>query len=222
MKKSLMLIVGLLAFATVSCNMDDDTEYYRYALGVIEGSSSSSFLIKTDGGHKFKALEYPSTFKIEDGKRVLLRYTVVEEMKDAGYDYSVKIASIRDVLTKDIKVADAELRDTLSNDPVTITWLSIGNSFLNVEFSFFGNDTVHYFDLIYDEEKQNKEGFITLNFHHASNDDLRYNKYQGIVRFPLSSIEVEDKDSLMIYFTSRNEDNSTFTTELKYKYGADE
>ncbi|GAO28820.1 NigD1/NigD2 family lipoprotein [Geofilum rubicundum] len=224
MRRNFYLVWALLVVFASGCSMDnEESEYYQYTLGVVEGNSASTFMIFTDGGERLRPVEFqPTNYEIEEGKRVLARYSVIEESDSETYDYSVKLASISNVLTKQIVVANEEVRDTIGNDPVTINWLSIGNGYLNVDFAFWADSEPHYFDLVLDSTKQDKEGFITLNFHHNAKEDIKYMQYSGLISFPLEMLEDDAADSVKLLFTSKKEDNSIFTKELEYKYGEEE
>ncbi len=224
MRKNWYLLLGLLVLLAASCSVDkEEGEYFQYALGVVEGNSATTFMILTDGGERLRPVQFhPTNYEIEAGKRVLVRFTLIEESNTENYDYAVKVASISNVLTKQIVIANEEVRDTIGNDPVTINWLSIGNDYLNVDFSFWADSKPHYFDLVLDSTKQTKAGFITLNFHHNAKDDIRYSKYSGLVSFPLELLKDDDLESVKLLFTAKKEDNSTFTHEMEYKYGQEE
>src|SRR5690606_683292 len=141
----------------------------------------TTFMILTDGGARIRPVDFqPVSYEIEAGKRVLVRFTILEESNTDTYDYDVKVTSISHVPTKEIVIANEEVRDTIGNDAVTITGLSIGNDYLNVEFSFRLDSKPHYFDLVLDSTKQDKEGFITLNFHHNGNGDIKYRDWTAL------------------------------------------
>ena len=224
MRKNGYLLMGLIVFLATGCLKDnEESEYYQYTLGVVEGNSATTFMILTDGGERIRPVEFqPINYEIEAGKRVLVKFTLLEESETDAYDYTVKVASISNVLTKSIVIANEELRDTIGNDPVAINWLSIGNDFLNVDFAFWADSKPHYFDLVLDSTKQDKEGFITLNFHHNAKDDVKYTKYSGLMSFPLEMLKDDNSDSVKLFFTTKMDNNSTFTHELEYKYGEEE
>lgn len=225
MRKNLLLLLGLLSFLVVSCEFDDeDPVYYSYTLGVVKGNTVSEFMIHTDSKHLLKPVAYPNNYTIKDGTRVFIQYVVEKEIKDeqVAYDYEVKIAAIDNILTKDIKIADDVLRDTIGNDPVSISYLSTANDFLTVEFSFFGDSKTHYFDLVYDDKNQKKEGFITLDFHHDVNGDYQTRNYGGIISFPISHLQVDGQEIVKILFTSKKMDGTPFEKELEYKYSSEE
>lgn len=225
MKRMLFLFSALLALAAASCSVNDDEgEYYQYRLGIIEASSTAtstaSFTILTDDGYRLKPTESLSGYKIDDGKRVLVQFAIVSEAESAEIDYEVKVALIENVPVKTIITANEEVRDSLGNDPVSISALTLGNGYLNVQFSFYGQKAEkHYLYMVYDEEKQEKEGFITLDFHHNAHDDIKSSPYSGLFSFPLEQFEEEESGTIKFLFRSRKEDNSTFTHELEYKYG---
>jgi hypothetical protein len=223
MGKNFYLALTLLIAFTSGCSMDsEENEYYQYTLGVVEGNSASTFMLLTDGGERLRPLEFqPANYEIEEGKRVSVLYSIIEKNDSETYDYSIKLASVSNVLTKQIVVANDEVRDTIGNDPVAINWLSIGNDYLNVDFTFWADSKPHYFDLVLDSAKQDKEGFITLNFHHNAKDDIKYMKYSGLISFPLEMLKDAAADSVNLYFTSKMEDNRVFTHEMKYKYGGE-
>ncbi len=224
MRKNWCFLMGLVVLLATSCSMDkEEGAYYQYSLGVVEGNSATTFMVLTDGGERIRPVEFqPVNYEIEAGKRVLVRFTIIEESATDNYDYAVKVASISNVLTKQIVIANEEVRDTIGYDPVSINWLSIGNDYLNVDFAFWADSKPHYFDLVLDSTKQSKEGFITLNFHHNAKDDIKYSKYSGLVSFPLEMLKDDELESVKLFFTAKKEDNSTFTHEMEYKYGEGE
>src|SRR5690554_2104275 len=223
MKRMLFLFSALLALAAASCSVNDDEgEYYQYRLGIIERSSSdTTFTILTDDGYRLKPTEFlGSGNENVDGKRVLVQFAIVSEVESSEIDYEVKVALIENVPVKTIITANEEVRDSLGNDPVSISALTLGNGYMNVQFSLYDQKAEkHYLYMVYDEEKQEKEGFITLDFHHNAHDDIKSSPYSGLFSFPLEQFEEEESGTIKFLFRSRKEDNSTFTHELEYKYG---
>ena len=221
MKKSWYLLISLIVLFISSCSLDEaneENEFYQYSLGVLEVNSASDFTILTDWGYRLKPVDFESdNYEIKDSARVLVSFTFADGEQSDKYDYNVKLGSIATVETQDILIADEQLRDTIANDGIIIKNLSIGNNFINVEFSFWANSEVHEFDLVYDSTKQDKEDYITLSFHHDDNDDVKNNQYTGLISFPLDNLNIEDEQDFKIFFTSKNEDNSTFEYELVYK-----
>ena len=126
---------------------------YSYTLGVVK--VTYQFMIQTDSKHLLKL--YLSTITLSRMEQSVYQYVVEKEIKDEqiAYDYEVKIAAIDNILTKDIKIADDVLRDTIGNDLLVFRICQLQMIFL-VEFSFFGDSKTHYFDLVYDDKNQKR------------------------------------------------------------------
>ncbi|WP_026475663.1 NigD1/NigD2 family lipoprotein [Alkaliflexus imshenetskii] len=208
----LILFSALLA----SCSIDNDAEVYYLQLGVVKGNSASTFMIETDGGKILRPVQYPMNYEISAGKRVLVRYALVSTVEDQVYDHTVRIESIQNVLTKNLIHANETVRDTIGNDPVRIVDAWISKDYLNVEFIFWGYNKPHYFDLVFDSEKQDKPGFIALDFHHNMKNDLSYSQFRGLISFSIEELQDEQLTSIKVLF--RAKDDSFKSKELTYKY----
>ncbi|ASB50619.1 NigD1/NigD2 family lipoprotein [Alkalitalea saponilacus] len=217
--KSLLIGVLLVAITGLtSCKVEDDYEQLYLAMGNVIGNSPSTFLIEADDGTILRPIEYPSDYdEIIEGKRVFFYFKHVDAGRDdQNFDYSIRIQAMQDVLTKGILNVDSEGRDTLKRDPVRIINAWIGKSYLNVEFSFFGHEKAHIFDLLLDPGEQYKGGFTTLDFHHDARNDKQYYNLRGIISFDLTELQKESVDSINIFF--RADDDSFTSRELIYRY----
>jgi hypothetical protein len=195
---------------------DDDSETYYTEVGSLVGSSLSTLTIETDQGNTLFPVSIPSGYEIEDGQRVLLQYSVINSVSTVTNGLKVDVVSIQDFYMKNILMANDEVRDTLANDPVTIFSLWIGKDYLNLEFTFLGNDTAHYFDVVYDDEQQEKEDYVTLDFHHDANEDETYQRYRVLMSVPLEQFQVAGQDSVNIWFRA---DDELYTPQsFVYKY----
>jgi hypothetical protein len=220
MKNYILLSLTLfLLIAFSSCSLDKESEMYYRQMGVVKGNSASTFMVEGDGGLVFKVVQFPPGYEIVDGKRVIIRYSVVNSFEDQPYDYTIRIESVQNILTKNIvHVTSDEIRDTLQTDPVAISLVWVTKSFINVEFLFKGNNRVHYFDLALDPEKQTKEGFISLDFHHNAKGDSKVYEYRGIISFPIEELQVEGVNSVKLNFRTTGEYNTPYVKELEYNY----
>ena len=76
-----LLLIGLLFNGCVNDNDDYDPEYLE--LGVVYGSTVSNFSIKTDSKLTLYPAEVlPSSYGISDGQRVMVRYTIIEDVEN--------------------------------------------------------------------------------------------------------------------------------------------
>ena len=216
MKQLTFPLIIILSLILSCCMTDDDAETYYIEVGNLVGSSLSSLTIETDQGNTLFPVSIPSGYEIEDGQRVLVQYSVINTESTVTNGLNVDVISIQDFYVKNILVANDEVRDTLANDPVTISSLWISKDYLNLEFTFLGNDTIHYFDVVYDEEQQEIEDHVTLDFHHDANEDEAYQRYRVFMSVPLEQFQVAGQDSVNVWFRA---DDELYTSQsIVYKY----
>jgi hypothetical protein len=237
--KGLFIPLSLIALLFTGCFDDDEKlvpEYLEF--GVIEGSSSSNFLIKADSKVVLKPVEgLDQSLTLEDGARVLVKYSVVQAFVDEDYDFTIKILEMRDVLTQPIlHVTSDTIRDTLSYESVTINSAWIAQDFLNVFFEYYidiksYNDkiTTNYFYVSLDPQDQFESGTpIKLNFHHNNNENDEV-RVEGVLSVPITelrkpiidSVNIPTIDSVMIRLI-RKDNYSTSYTDIEYKYELEE
>ncbi|SMO45214.1 NigD-like protein [Saccharicrinis carchari] len=231
--KKLLLLFGVMALLTyTSCN-DDDDHYSLNNFWLSSGTISKevgSFYVTTDEGKKL----WPSATNVnvsllEDGMRVLVNYTILGDANlDSAYDYLVKINDVSQILTKPVFEFTAqtpdEVLDSIGNDAVTIvdTWFT--GDYLNVEFEYGGGGSVHFINLVYDQENSETEtGEIILELKHNKNMD-RYNyKQWGIASFDVSGFKIEGKDEVDFLVRSKDKDGEYgYNKVLTYIFGSSE
>ena len=224
MKRILILPLVMITLFFTGC-MSENEEYEQeyLELGVISGFSSTNFLIKTDSDLTLYPVESVGTLNVENGMRVLVRYTVIEPAQSQllEYDYAIKVLAMAEIETsKILKVENQECRDTLKNDPVQISSVWIAQHYLNIEFSFTGNNKQHYFYVARDPEKQSDEedAPIILDFHHNANGDLNYTTYHSVISVPIWELQDMSSASVKIRFVSSDEYSTAYTRDLEYKY----
>lgn len=225
MKRILFLPLVLLAFLFTGCmNENEDYEQEYLELGVVHGYSSTNFLIKTDSDLILYPVESLANLDVENGERVLVRYTVVEQAQGLDYDFAIKVLALAEIETSEIVHADSqEVRDTLKNDPVQIINVWIAQHFLNIEFTFSGSQKDHYFYVAKDPENQLEEGTpIVLDFHHNANEDVNYSTYRTVISVPIWELQNMSATSVDIRFVSRDEYSTPYTRDLEYKYVEEE
>ena len=75
-----------LVFASCLDDNDDDRLYGEECYGMVEGTGKS-FSVKTDGGNTLNVTEnLDAKFQAEDGMRVRMNFTVLEQKSDSEYD----------------------------------------------------------------------------------------------------------------------------------------
>ncbi len=224
MKRKLFFLLFFIPILFNSCLNDaGDYENLYLEMGVLHGFSPTTLIIKTDSDQLLKPVSVANNVKldIENGTRVIVQYSIVEEIKSTNVDYTVKIHDIGEVLTKPIlHVTNQQIRDTLSNDPVQIYNVWIAQHFLNVEFSFSGGQKKHYFYLSLDPQAQLVGGKpIILNFHHNDKDDVSYTTYRGVMSIPISELQDENVTKVNLRFIAKDKYSNPYTKDIEYKYG---
>ncbi|MFA8436108.1 MAG: NigD-like protein [Marinifilaceae bacterium] len=226
MKKCILLwMVVLTAMGFTACESNDD-DYslgkYWLSYGVIEGEEDS-FHLKLDNGEiLFPSATAVPTFPIEDGKRVLANYTILDEA--TGYediDYLVKVNWLEEILTKDIIDLTESNADSIGNDPVQLHDIWLGGGFLNVNFAFDGGGTSHMINLVRVESADPK-GPVQLELRHNRKDDDDHYWVKATASFRLESIEEAQKDSVEFVVTIKGYEDKSHTFNGTYVYGSNE
>lgn len=205
MKRLLFFTTLITAFILTSCISDDESVQYYGELGNLKGENANKFEIHTDANNILRPQGMlPSYFKFEDGKRVLVQYSVasvISENEKSG-TYSVEVTSIRDLFEKELLTVDDVARDTLKKDPVNIRGAWMGKDYLNIDFSYRGTgqkEFPHYIDLAFDPNRQDKEKHIVLDLMHNSNSDNYFNLYPVLMSVSLKELQIEGQDSVLIW-----------------------
>lgn len=201
MKKFNLLLLAFLALAGVtfqSCeNYDDGYSIGDFATDWatvnVEGAHVYDFMGDSWGKLWPAATDYPGYSPI-DGQRVVIYFNPLYDNYPEGYDCSVKLMGIREILTKQIEELTADNEEELGNDPVSIyegnMW--IGGGYLNVVFnqslpvklkhlvSLVKNTTVTPPD----------DGYIHLEYRYNTFDDTTDYVRYGAVSFNLNSLDI--------------------------------
>lgn len=172
------------------------------------GSTASSLAIGTvrivDGKDYYFALDegtkmFPgdttrvNNYALVEGQRAFVYFNLLDEKVD-GYDYNAQINHVENILTKDIYFMPAEKADSIGDDRINITNMWIADNYLNIQYQLYysGNpDKKHMLNLVVNEAsdgKNDKEGYITLEFRQNAYDDEPNIPGPGIVSFKLDKI----------------------------------
>ena len=134
-----------------------------------------------------------NNYALVEGQRAFVYFNLLDEKVD-GYDYNAQINHVENILTKDIYFMPAEKADSIGDDRINITNMWIADNYLNIQYQlyFSGNpDKKHMLNLVVNEAsdgKNDKEGYITLEFRQNAYDDEPNIPGPGIVSFKLDKI----------------------------------
>lgn len=159
------------------------------------------------------------------GQRILVNINFPNaEDKDSKVNISkeVTIYDLYKVLTKkadDLRLNNNEDSESFGNDIIEITYASISNEHLNIEFNISGsNETIpHRISLLLTENTQiDDEGLLEVELRHNKNSDNGDKLYWGIASFTLSSIpEYSNANFKGFRIKYQSEDNTTSETIVR-------
>ena len=218
------LIIGALAVFSTSCLDDNnDTTPPQYLeLGITRLGAADQMQVFTDSELTLQFASFPADYDFAENTRVMIKYSVKEQGGDSdAYDYLVDVFSIQDVVSKDIIELNAENRDTIGNDQIFINDVWISGGYLNVDFSFYGNDKVHSINVVKDPEEQtDNPSELYLQVRHDAQNDEMLHRYRGLISFYLEPLQVEGQESLTITFPNQGFYSAPYTEiEVEYDYG---
>jgi hypothetical protein len=216
MKKIAFLLLLSLSIGLASCLKETDNEPQFYGIGVVQ-STTSGFWVQTDDDHVLYGSATSSTNKYVVGDRVYFLYTEVRKgAENEEYDYLVRWDEIIPIRTKPIQVINDVSRDTIGTDGIRINTVWITKDYLNVHFTLWVNNKTHYLNLVYDEQSQNVEGAMVLEFKHDANNDVQYNAFTSIYSFDLTSIPWQGTPPYKIVFRYKNYSDSVINLDRTY------
>lgn len=129
-----------------------------------------------------------------DGQRVILYFNPLYDNYPEGYDCSVKVLNVKEILTKSIEDLTEENEEEYGNDPVDIfegnMWIS--NGYLNVVFNQNMPERLrHRVSLVRNTMAESViDGYIHLEYRYNTFGDTTDRWISGAVSFDLSSLQV--------------------------------
>lgn len=192
--KQFAILVSLVGVFTACSEMSDDElslDKYWVDIATVKNPELKNvfFLQLDDSTLLWTAASAFHNYKPTDGQRVIANYTLLSDKRPTGmYSYDVRLNDVYEVLTKPLFNITPATQDSIGNDPVEVTNIWIGSKYLNVEFAFYGNDKIHFINLVKDDSKTYTDGKVHLEFRHNDRDDAPMYRRHGIVSFDISSL----------------------------------
>jgi len=192
--KQFAILVSLVGVFTACSDMNDDElslDKYWVDIATVKNPELKNvfFLQLDDSTLLWTAASAFHNYKPTDGQRVIANYTLLSDKRPTGmYSYDVRLNDVYEVLTKPLFNITPATQDSIGNDPVEVTNIWIGSKYLNVEFAFYGNDKIHFINLVKDDSKTYTDGKVHLEFRHNARGDAEMYRRHGIVSFDISSL----------------------------------
>lgn len=229
MKKfKITLNAFLLLFITMpllqSCLDDwDDSERSSLTVGTVRIIEGKDYYFSLDDGSKMYPGDtlYVNNYTLIEGQRAFVYFNLLDEKID-GYDYNAKINHIENILTKDIYSMPAEKADSIGDDRINATNLWITGNYLNIQYQLYHSDNPdkkHMLNLVINEAsdgKNDKEGYITLEFRQNAYNDEHRLLGTGLVSFKLDKIadRLKNKKGLNIRVKTLYDGERYITVDL--------
>lgn len=152
-------------------------------------------------------------------KRALINFTILGD-NYAGYDHIVKLNSIKEILTKDVKPIERDSLNKLPNDPIRLKSMWISGGYLNIRFSYpYGGDSQHEVNLFEAKETGgvSSGNAIKLEFRHDKNGDSDRWWTETYASFDLQSLQVVGQDSVELEIKT-NTNSGENISMITYRY----
>lgn len=200
MKKFNLLLLALLAVVGVTFQSCDDGD--GYSLGDVAVDWAT---VNVKGAHVYDFTGdrwgklWPATtdymwYSPVDGQRVILYFNPLYDNYPEGYDCSVKVLNVMEILTKPIEELTAGNEEEFGNDPVHISegnmWINGG--YLNIIFNQdIPSGKKHRVSLVKNTTvTPAQDGYIHLEYRYNTYDDTTGHWINGAVSFSLNSLEI--------------------------------
>lgn len=215
-----------IAMPTLQSCLDDwdDSNRSSLTIGTVRIVDGKDYYFALDEGTKMFPGDTAqiNNYTLIEGQRAFVYFNLLDE-KVNGYDYNAKINHVENILTKDIYFMPAEKADSIGDDRINITNMWITDNYLNIQHQLYhsGDDEKkHMLNLIVNESsdgKNDKEGYITLEFRQNAYDDDPLRPGQGLVSFKLDKIadQIVGKTGLNIRVKSLYDGERYITIDFK-------
>lgn len=226
MKKLNGFLWGLLAMVGVTFQSCDDDE--GYSIGDI---AVDWVTVNTQGAHVFEfmgdtwgrlwpaATNYPNYSPV-DGQRAIIEFNPLYDNYPEGYDCSIKLTRVREILTKQVEELTTENEAEYGNDPVSIfegnMWIS--GQHLNVIFNQnLPKEVKHRVSLVRNTTiTPPEDGYIHLEYRYNTYDDTTDYRVYGAVSFSLRSLDITtETKGIKVKINSVNGGEKEITFDLK-------
>lgn len=230
--KAFILLILIYVPILQSC-LDDNNVSETLVISTINipDPEGSEFYFTLDDGKKM----YPSdtksviNYKPVDGQRAFVIFKQLDRSV-AGYEYSIQVKSIVDILTKEIvTLSEGEnTEEKIGDDKINITymWITSDLKYLTIEYQYYGTQNEnkkHLLNLVINNQNQDtfsntsdNNDYIELEFRHNKESNSPKHLDEGYVSFKLNQIEsqMSGKKGLRIRVNTLYEGKKYYTLDF--------
>ena len=203
----------------IACGCYETSQHAFQNLKIILQSGPSVFKFNL----KWTVIFLHKNFRIcnrRKQQRVILYFNPLYDNYPEGYDCSVKVLSIKEILTKPIEELTAENEEEFGNDPVDIfednMWISGG--YLNIIFNQnMPSKVKHLVSLVKNTTiTPDQDGYIHLEYRYNTYADTTGYWRNGAVSFNLNSLEItSETKGIKVKINSAKNGEKEVTFDLK-------
>lgn len=208
-----LLVLFALVFA--SCKKDEDTQYYQ-VLGTLSKTQDSTILV-SDDDERLLVNNSGSLSNLNNNDRLIAYFSMADVQKPQGIDYVVDIYNYTKVLFKPVVELTEANADSIGNDELRVRDAWVAKDFLNVNFEYYGNTSLHYINLVVPEQTQVSDT-VQLELRHNDNNDAQSYLMNGFVSFDLRSLKDASADSVVLHVKAKEYSSRIYDKFLTYRY----
>jgi hypothetical protein len=130
------------------------------------------------------------------------------------------VYEVTKVLFKPVIELTEQITDSIGNDPLIIRDVWIAKNYLNLNFSYYGNNQVHLINLTRAPGTITNDT-IAVELRHNNKDDSPAYTVNGFVTFDIESLQLsptEEVDSVIIRFKAKEYEGHLYDKFITYKY----
>lgn len=226
-KYFLLLLLPLCAlFSCLDNNDGYSLDKYWVDLATVDNPDKGSafYLNLDDGDRLWLAATNFYNYKPKTGQRIVAYYTLLSDKPEGSpYDHDAKLVDVYEVLTKKVFDIKPATQDSVGNDPIIANKLWIAQDHLNIEFSYRGDNKIHFINLVKDPLQTYPDGKVHLEFRHNAYNDATSYERKGLVSFDLSPLKPNPAQNttkfIELVIHVKDYDGKDNKHEMKYEFG---
>jgi hypothetical protein len=208
-----LIVLSSLIF--IACDKDEDPQYFT-VVGTVSKTVDSTIIV-TDTDERLLVNNSGSAGSLDNDDRVIIYFTVLDVTLPQGIDYVVDLYDVTKVLYKPVIELTNEIADSIGNDPLVVRDIWIAKKYLNMNFSYYGNNMTHYVNLTRTPGTITNDT-IDLEVRHNANDDQQAYTINGFVSFDIESLQQEALDSVVLRVKAKEYDGHQYDQYFVYRY----
>ncbi|GAT63100.1 NigD1/NigD2 family lipoprotein [Paludibacter jiangxiensis] len=219
-----MKIIGLVCIcatllSVTSCDKEEQSSLDKYWVSlatVYQTNHSGNFGVQFDNGSY--AIANETDFKAENGKRVIINYSILSDSINEQLLRKIRINNINEIEIKKVEVLNAANQDSIGNDPVDIDEIWVGGNYLNVSFRYYGDKVKHLFSLVKNSLLPTAtDGKTHLEFRQNAFSERYVIQNKGIISFDLKDFtNTLPLGNIQLVIEAKNYTGNVMRYELTY------